>query len=453
MFNPDMLAAAQKMMQNMSPEQLAQMAGMASKMNPDLLKNMTGGNAGMPIPTAAQLKEAQEKLKNMNASEMKDMFSSASKMMSGENSYMLNGATQLKNEGNEKVKAGDYRGGVDIFLKALQNLESVKVPDASVISLIQSIRLNMALCYLKLEDYSDCVTVCDRVLDSDSKSIKALYRRGVAKREVGDIIEGARDLKLAMLLGEQKDETVNKEFEKTLHLVSDSDDLKTIDQVSLKDLEPKQKENVPEFGAHLSKAKDIIEQNPDVIGRMGDVISQLDSDQLDGLLSMSAAGRDDMPDLSGMKEILKNKDFMNSMSEMMKNMDPSIFQKSTSSSSAQSAGGPSPDVSQMMADPNMMKSAMTMIDSMPDEMLEEMLAGQGVKAPGFLTGSRMKWILRRVMGLVRVWMFMKRAFAIIMSRNGKIIMACMVVTYGVYCQYGHLLDANQPKSEEKERDL
>jgi tetratricopeptide (TPR) repeat protein len=453
MFSPDMLAAAQKMMQNMSPEQLAQMAGMASKMNPDLLKNMTGGNAGMPIPTSAQLQEAQEKLKRMNASEMKDMFSSASKMMSGENSYMLNGATQLKNEGNEKVKAGDYKSGADTFRKALQNLETVKIPDASVISLIQSIRLNMALCHLKLEEYNDCVSVCDRVLDKDSKSIKALFRRGIAKRELGDILEGARDLKLAMLLGEQKDETVNKEFEKSLHLLSNSVDLETIDRVSLTDLESKQKENVPEFGTHLSKAKDIIEQNPDVIGRMGDVISQLDSDQLDGLLSMSAAGRDDMPDLSGMKEILRNKEFMNSMSEMMKNMDPAILQQPASSSSAQPPNCAAPDVTQMMADPNMIKSAMSMIDSLPDQMLEEMLAGQGVKAPGFLTGSRMKWILRRVMGLVRVWMVIKRAFAIIMSRNGKIVMACMVLTYGVYCQYGFLLDASNLKAEDKERDL
>jgi tetratricopeptide (TPR) repeat protein len=436
MFNPDMLAAAQKMMQNMSPEQLSQIAGMASKINPEVLKNMTGGNGGMPMPTPEQLKEAQEKLKNMNSAEMKDAFSSASKMMTGQNAYMVKGSTTLKNEGNDKVRAGDYEGAIEIFQKALSNLQSVPTPDESVHSLAQSIKLNLALCYLKTDDNAQCVTVCTEILDTDPRSIKALFRRGMARKIQGETLPAVKDLKLAMLLGEQKDVTVNGEYENCLHLISDAQELAEIDRVSLADLESTSSSLRPEFGSHLSKAKEIIEQNPDVIGRMGDVISQLDNDQLDGLLSMSAAGRDDIPDLSGMKEILKNKDFMNSMSEMMKKMDPSILQNSQSSGA------------QVMADPNMVKSAMTMIDSMPDEMLEEMLTNQGLKVPAFLNGSRMKWLIRRVMGLVRVWMVMKRVLALILSRNGKIVMATIVLTYGLYCRYGHLL---YPEVKDKDR--
>lgn len=456
MFSPDMLAAAQKMMANMSPEQMSQIAGMASKMNPDMLKGISGGNAGMPMPTAEQLKEAQEKMKGMNADEMKDIFATASNKMAGQNSYMVNGATVLKNEGNDKVRAGDHQGAIEIFERALGNLETVPVPDASVISLAQSIRLNLALCHLKLSEYTSCETVCDKILTSDPKSVKALYRRGVARRELGRVPEAAKDLKMSMLLAGQKDETINAEYERTLHLVSDPEELETLDNVTVADLESVPVEAVPHVAtaSNLAKAKEIIETNPDVIDRMGDVFSQLDDNQLDGLLSMSAAGSGvgDIPDLSAMKDILKNKDFMKSMTEMMKNMDPSVLEAMRPGSSSSSSSAGPPDLSQMMKDPNMLKSVETMIESVPDSMLEEMLTsqvGQGKALPSFVTGARMKWVVKRIMGLVRIWLVIKRMFAIILSRNGKIVIAILVVVYGVYVQYGHMRAGKPEEREEK----
>ncbi|TEB17643.1 hypothetical protein C9890_0508 [Perkinsus sp. BL_2016] len=436
------------MMQNMSPEQLSQIAGMASKMNPDLLKNLPGGNGGMPIPTPEQMKDAQDKLKNMNSAEMKDMFSNASRVMTGQNTFIVNGANSLKNEGNDKVRAGDYEGGVELFKKALENLNGVPTPDDPVRTASQSIRLNLALCYLKLKEYKNCVSICNEVLTLDNRSIKGLYRRGVARRELGQIYEGAVDLKISMLLSEQKDGVINEEYEKTLHLVVEASDLEKLDAVSVSDI--KEPVTVPAIGSNLQKAKEIIETNPDVMDRMGDVISKLDDNELDGLLSMTAGASENSPDLSSMKEILKNKDFMKSMTEMMKNIDPSVLDqmKNNMSGGSSSSAAPTGDVGAMMNDPNMMKSVMSMIDTVPDEVLEDMLSKQGVKAPGFLTGSRMKWIARQVMMLMRVWLFIKRLFAIIISRNGKIVMALMVVTYGVYIQYGHVLLGGQSTKEE-----
>jgi tetratricopeptide (TPR) repeat protein len=459
MLNPDMLAAAQKMMQNMSPEQLSQIAGMASKMNPDLLKNMSGANAGMPVPSPEQMREAQEKLKNMNASEMKDMFNSASKMMSGQNTYIVNGATTLKNEGNEKVRAGDYIGAIEVFKRALTNLSGITALDASVVSVTQSIRLNLALCYLKTKEYSECVSVCDKVLTEDPRSIKGLYRRGVAKREQGELLPGATDLKLSMLLAEQRDEVINSEYEKTLHLIVEASDLEKIDKVSLSDLEVETVPDQPKFGTNLMKAKDIIDSNPDVLNRMGDVISNLDDTQLDGLLSMTADSQNGAPDLSGMKEIWKNRDFMKSMSEMMKNMDPAVLgqmaggaAQPSSSSSSEPPQAPA-ELSQMMNDPNMLKSVMSMIDTVPDQVLEDMLSNQGVRAPGFLTGARMKWLARQVMMLMRIWLFIKRMFSIILSRNGKIVIAILVVVYGLYFQYGHMLRGNKEEDKDKRSEF
>ena len=107
----------------------------------------------------------------------------------------------------------------------------------------------------------------------------------------------------------------------------------------------------------------------------------------------------------------------------------------------------------MMNDPNMLKSVMSMMDTVPDEVLEDMLSTQGVKPPAFLTGARMKWIARQIMVLMRIWLFIKRMFSIILSRNGKIIIAILVITYGFYVKYGHLLAGDDEKEKEKRTEF
>jgi hypothetical protein len=165
---------------------------------------------------------------------------------------------------------------------------------------------------------------------------------------------------------------------------------------------------------------------------------------------------ENVPDLSAMKDILKNKDFMKSMTEMMKNMDPAVLEAmrppTGGGASSSSTAPAAPDLSQMMKDPNMLKSVETMIESVPDSMLEEMITsqvGQGKPLPSFVTGARMKWVVKRIMGLVRIWLFIKRMFAILLSRNGKIVIAILVVVYGVYVQYGHMLTGEKKEDDKK----
>ncbi|XP_035207177.1 peptidyl-prolyl cis-trans isomerase FKBP4-like [Stegodyphus dumicola] len=53
--------------------------------------------------------------------------------------------------------------------------------------------LNMALCFLKLENYLDAVKVCDKALELDPKNEKALFRRGQAKMSMSDCAEALQD--------------------------------------------------------------------------------------------------------------------------------------------------------------------------------------------------------------------------------------------------------------------
>ena len=419
MFNPEMLAAAQKMMANMSPEQMAQIAGMASKMDPDTLKNLTGGNAGLPVPSASQLEQAKEQMKNMSASDMKNMMADATKRMSGQNSYMVNGATVIKNEGNEKVRRGDYSGAIESFNSALTNLESCVTPDASVIAILQSVRLNMALCFLKLEQFENCIETCSSILQKDSNNVKALFRRGVAYRESGEIVKGATDLKMSLLVSVHEDETIKLEFEKTCILLN-PDDLAAISGMEV----PIPAVATPVAPSGIAQAREILEANPNVIEQMGDVFAEMDEEQMNGLLQMSGAGAGGM-EVDEMKKILKNKDFMKSMTEMMKNVDLSSMMNGSSPSSGPSSGMPA--MSQM-------------VDAMPPSMFEDLVSSQlgGKTLPSFVTGSRMKWVAKQVMRLIQIWLFIKSVFAAVVSKRGRIVVAVLILIIGIYYQYGSL---------------
>lgn len=470
MFTPEMMEAAQKMMANMSPEQMAQIAGMASKMDPKVLENLSKGNGGLPMPSQSQFEEAKDRMKNMSADEMKNMFEAAKGRMAGQNTYMVNGAVTLKDEGNEQVRSGDYNGAIETFTKAILNLESCTTPDESVLSVLQSLRLNSALCYLKLQDYPNVIAMCDPVLNRDPNSVKALYRRGVAKRELGNVLEGAKDLKLATLLASETDQTIKTEYENTVSKIYDPSELEQLESVTIgitsdtPSSSSAQGPNMP----NLAKAKEIIETNPDVMDRMGDMLSNMDEDQLNGILEMSAAGLsgDQKPDLGEMKKILKNKDFMKSMTEMMKGMDMNDMQKliggntgggsSGSQTSSSSKSQPTqPDLGAMFKDGSSVGQLSKMVDSMPETVLEEMMGSQmGGKGslPKFLTGSRMKMIIKAFLSLLRVWIFIKQMFALILSRNGKIMMAMILIVIGFYYQYGKYLWPHEKRPDEDHQD-
>ncbi|KAL2939905.1 Peptidyl-prolyl cis-trans isomerase FKBP42 [Bienertia sinuspersici] len=52
--------------------------------------------------------------------------------------------------------------------------------------------LNMAACYIKLKDYESAIMQCSIVLAEDANNVKALYRRGKARAELGQT-DAARD--------------------------------------------------------------------------------------------------------------------------------------------------------------------------------------------------------------------------------------------------------------------
>ncbi|PVD33481.1 hypothetical protein C0Q70_04737 [Pomacea canaliculata] len=93
----------------------------------------------------------------------------------------------FKEKGTGYFKNGNYSKAVRYYKQVISYLEyetsltgeEKEERDA----LILSSHLNLAMCHLKLKEYSEAEEACKKALEMDSKNVKALFRRGQARLE------------------------------------------------------------------------------------------------------------------------------------------------------------------------------------------------------------------------------------------------------------------------------
>ena len=110
-------------------------------------------------------------------------------------------ALNHKDEGNTYFKSGDlisaarsYRHGTTL----LKNLNQNNTGDEQVKQLIISLQTNLSMVCFKQNKHKMSRDVAAKALEVDSKNVKALYRRAVASRAMGDIDVARADLKQAL---------------------------------------------------------------------------------------------------------------------------------------------------------------------------------------------------------------------------------------------------------------
>ncbi|CAB3225506.1 unnamed protein product [Arctia plantaginis] len=116
----------------------------------------------------------------------------------------------IKNVGNCFFGDGEYKSAVRKYQKCLRYLNHVfndteNIKETETREHLQEIRttyllqcnLNLAACYMKLEDYRACVNFCTEVLELDPRNEKALYRRGQANYALKNYDDALMDLKQA----------------------------------------------------------------------------------------------------------------------------------------------------------------------------------------------------------------------------------------------------------------
>jgi len=103
-----------------------------------------------------------------------------------------------KNEGNELFGQGHYAHALKKYTKALDFVEDNSKAEQEEIrqtnnEICLPCHLNSAMCYIKIKEYRKALESCEKALKIDSRNVKGLWRRGVARTELGFWNEAKRD--------------------------------------------------------------------------------------------------------------------------------------------------------------------------------------------------------------------------------------------------------------------
>ncbi|XP_034247061.1 RNA polymerase II-associated protein 3-like isoform X2 [Thrips palmi] len=95
-------------------------------------------------------------------------------------------ANEEKEKGNQFVKKEKWDNAIECYSKAIKCFSQDAI-----------FYCNRALCYLKKKDYRAAETDCTSALTLDGSYVKALHRRGLARKELSQLDEALEDLKRA----------------------------------------------------------------------------------------------------------------------------------------------------------------------------------------------------------------------------------------------------------------
>lgn len=129
----------------------------------------------------------------------------------------------VKKEGNKFFKKGEYSKAMKSYEKLERYMGVLLKGERHLSDPIKVVvESNMALCCIKLGQYSLAEEHCEKALAIDSKNIKALYRRAVARMEQGKYIESKQDL-LKTLEYDPNNTAAHKMLRKLKNMEKESD--------------------------------------------------------------------------------------------------------------------------------------------------------------------------------------------------------------------------------------
>jgi len=114
----------------------------------------------------------------------------------------IEAAGKKKEEGNVLFKAGKYERASKRYEKAVKYIEydtsfgEEEKKQAKAVKV--ACNLNNAACKLKLKDYKQAEKLCTKVLELESRNVKALYRRAQAYIQLADLDLAEFDIKKAL---------------------------------------------------------------------------------------------------------------------------------------------------------------------------------------------------------------------------------------------------------------
>ncbi|KAJ3311756.1 hypothetical protein HDV04_003768 [Boothiomyces sp. JEL0838] len=111
-----------------------------------------------------------------------------------------------KEKGNLYFKKQKFQKAILCYTKSLElNFDTIPL-------------VNRALCYLKIQDYKSAEADCDKVLQVDVKNIKALHRRGLARKNLKKYGDAKKDFQDCLVL-EPANSTVKKDLQELEQII------------------------------------------------------------------------------------------------------------------------------------------------------------------------------------------------------------------------------------------
>jgi len=108
-----------------------------------------------------------------------------------------------KETGNALFKRGDTEGAIAQWLSGREKLDGLNVEgtgDPQTKALLLALHTNIAMGMSKMQHWKEAVSSASSAIDLDSTSVKALYRRGMALRKMGELDRSKADLTEALRL-------------------------------------------------------------------------------------------------------------------------------------------------------------------------------------------------------------------------------------------------------------
>nr|XP_033789026.1 sperm-associated antigen 1 [Geotrypetes seraphini]XP_033789027.1 sperm-associated antigen 1 [Geotrypetes seraphini]XP_033789028.1 sperm-associated antigen 1 [Geotrypetes seraphini] len=147
--------------------------------------------------THQQINKELEQQCKKNAGDEVEQHSGSESLPHGKEASVLlpPTAAELKSEGNELFKKGQFGEAVLKYSEAIEKLKSLEGNNPEDISILYS---NRAACYLKDGNYNVCIEDCSRALELQPFFLKPLLRRAIAYESIERYRQAYVDYKTAL---------------------------------------------------------------------------------------------------------------------------------------------------------------------------------------------------------------------------------------------------------------